>query len=93
MLVSCEGIDLSLRADIPHATGAITTTSDEEVESGVHIDAIDSIQVAVVVTNDFVLLQIPAQDFPVLTSREEIIMTMRDMDTTNGRNVTGESEF
>lgn len=58
--VSSQDMDLVLRAHVPDASHRVAAASHQHVQHRVHVQAEHPRQVAVVMTNDFIVLQIPA---------------------------------
>ena len=52
--------------------------------------AVDGAQVAVVVSNDFVVFEIPAFHLSIFTGTEQVGVSRTDLKGTNGTDVTGE---
>lgn len=85
-------MDVASGAHIPDTGDTIATTRYKHVESRVQGEGVDTAQVAVVVTNDLVCLEIPALDHLVLAAREEVWVAWRHGKTANGADVTSECQ-
>lgn len=70
--VAGHDVDVAARAHVPHPHGAVAAARDEHVEGRVQRQRVHAAQVAVVVADDPVGLEIPALDHLVLAAREQV---------------------
>lgn len=63
VVVAGKAVDLVLRPHVPDASDGIASAGDEEVERGVELEGKYARQVAVIVPDDLIRLQIPALYF------------------------------
>ena len=85
-------MDVAPGAHIPNTGDTVAATRYEHVERRVQSEGVDAAEVAVVVTNDLVCLEIPALDHLVLAAREEVWVARRHGKTANGADVTSECQ-
>jgi hypothetical protein len=81
--VSLENVDLGSSSDIPQSDDRVSSASRDEIQRRVLSDAVHAREMAMVIPDDLVLLQIPAFDGLVLTSTEEVRMAMTDHQASN----------
>lgn len=86
--VSNESVDVCLCSHVPNASCGITTGSDKNIQCWMQCHAVNCRQMAVVVTNYFVVLKIPAFDLTIFTAREQIWMSWGNSESSNGADVT-----
>mmetsp|Transcript_19168 Transcript_19168/g.32933 ORF Transcript_19168/g.32933 Transcript_19168/m.32933 type:complete len:321 (-) Transcript_19168:234-1196(-) len=72
VVVSREAVDLGFRAHVPNSCYGVSTASDEDVEGGVEGYGVDAREVAVVVADLLVVLEVPALHHLVLPAREQV---------------------
>lgn len=87
-----ENMDVAAGAHVPHTSDTIPTSSDEDIERRMQSERINTTEVAMVVADNFVGLQIPALDHFVLTAREEVWMTRRHCEAAHGADVSGQRQ-
>lgn len=63
-----QNVDVAARSHVPDTCGTITAACDENIERRVQSESIYAAQVAVVMANNLVRLEIPALDHLVLTT-------------------------
>lgn len=83
-------MDIASRPHVPDSSYAVSATSDKNVESRVKGEGIDAAEVAVVVSNDFVRLEIPALDHFVFTAGEQIRVSGRHGEAADGADMPGQ---
>ncbi|KAH3670899.1 hypothetical protein OGAPHI_000610 [Ogataea philodendri] len=91
-LVARERVDGRFRSDIPNTNAGVTATRDYEVERWMHVDRVHRAEMAMVVSDDGVFLQVPALDGFVLGTGEHVRMSVRDDDSSHSHDVTRERE-
>lgn len=71
-LVAAQDVDVGARAHVPDAGDAVAAAGHEHVERRVQCERVHARQMAMIVTDDLVGLQIPALDHFVLATGEEV---------------------
>ena len=83
-------VDICFGSHIPNTGGGISTASHQNVDCWMKRHAVDGAQVAVVVSNDFVVFEIPAFHLSIFTGTEQVGVSRADLKGTNCTDVTGE---
>jgi len=90
--VTSEDVDLGLGTYVPDSGSGVSASGDKDVEGGVDGQAVDTGEVTVVVSDDLVVLEIPALDLLVFSTGEEVGIAGTDTHSTNSGNVSSESQ-
>lgn len=91
--VSSQGVNVGLGAHVPDASGGVTTRRHEDIDRGVQGHRVDRRQVAVIMPNDLVVLQIPALDLSILAAAEQVRMPGTHAQPTNRADVTRQGQL
>ncbi len=90
--VARHDVDVAARAHVPDPHGAVPAAGDEHVERRVQRQCVHAAQMAVVMTDDSIRLEIPAFHHLVLAAREEVRVSGGYGEATDGRYVPGQGE-
>lgn len=106
--VTGEDMYLGFGAHVPYAGGGVSARGDEDVESGVQAERIYAREMTVVLPYDLVDFEVPAFDrlrrvrpaqmrgvgtHLVFTTREQIGVSRRNGEATDGGDVAGQGQF
>lgn len=64
--MAAQRMHTSLRPHVPDTSRRVTATSDKQIKLRMQSEAIDCAQVAVILANNLVLLEVPALDLFIL---------------------------
>lgn len=81
-------MDLFSDSDVPHSSCTVSSSRYQNSKAFVHFQAIDSTQVTMIVTDNFVHLQVPTLDGLVLSAGKEIRMLLRKLKCSDGVDVS-----
>jgi hypothetical protein len=70
--VSSEAMNLCLRPHVPDTSCSISTTCHKDIELWMKSQRIDAAEMAVIMSDNLILLEVPAQYLFVLATREQV---------------------
>mmetsp|Transcript_40194 Transcript_40194/g.94503 ORF Transcript_40194/g.94503 Transcript_40194/m.94503 type:complete len:344 (-) Transcript_40194:432-1463(-) len=92
VVVSREDVDLMFAPHVPDAGDGVASSGHEDVERRVHLEAEDAGEMAVVVADDLVGLEVPTLDHFVLSGGEKVGMARAEDEAAYGTHVAGEGQ-
>jgi len=88
-----KNVNLGFGAHIPDSGCRISAASNQEVKFWVQSQRICTAQMAMIVSDDFILLQIPAFDHLILAAGEEIWMSIWNCQSSHGVDMSSQRDF
>lgn len=91
--VARQGVNIGLGSHIPYPGRGVSAGCGQHIDRGMQRQRVDGRQMAVVVTDDLVVLQIPALHLPILAATEQIRMLGADRQAAHCTDVACEREL
>lgn len=88
-----QWMDLSSNSDVPNSGGAVSASCDEHTQALVNFEAINTTQVAVIASDDFVHFQIPTFYWLIFATRKKIRVSFGELNATNRVDMTSQRYF
>lgn len=93
MCMTNKRMDLPSDSDVPNSGNTVSTSCNKHTKPLMNFETIDTWQMSMVASDDFIHFQIPAFDRLILTTGEQIRMGLRELNSSDSIDMAGESDF